>query len=289
MPGRGRRRYRDAVKRLLLLVIGLLAVVTAVGAVWLGLKQPSNDRDWNPDQAVLPKAEFAGSQVTIAGFRNFNYRSTDDFDVRYETRVFDLDELERAWFIVEPFSDFEGAAHTFLSFTFSDGRALAVSVEIRKEVGEEFGVLAGLLRNYELMYVIGDERDLIGLRAIHRRDEVFVYPASAEPEVARQLLVDMLGQANALHERPVFYNTLTRNCTTAIMDHVNGVQPGTVPWGRRVLFPGYSDELALELGLLATDLGPDEIRDAFRVNDAVDAFIGHPDFSRRIRDPLPVD
>lgn len=262
-------------------------VLTGVVALYVGLKQPSNAREWNADQAVLPTARFNGDLVHVSGVRNFTYRAVDDFDVVYEERSYDLAKLERAWFVVEPFSDFGGAAHTFLSFTFEGGEALAVSVEIRKEVGEEFGVLSGMLNNFELMVVVGDERDLIGLRANHRQDDVYLYPMVATSADARRLFVSMLKQANRLQREPAFYNTLTRNCTTEIVDHVNELSPKTVPWSRKVLFPGYSDELAWELGLIATDLPLDALRPAFRINDAALEYAGSEDFSVRIREGLP--
>jgi hypothetical protein len=276
-----------AVKRVLAGGVALVVAVAVVFALFVALKRPSNDREWNPDQAVLPAARFEGDLVHITGLRNFTYRAVDDFDVAYDERSYDLNELERAWFIVEPFSDFAGAAHTFASFTFDDGRALAISVEIRKEVDEEFGVVSGMLNNFELMYVIGDERDLIGLRANHREDDVFVYPMVASREDARTMLVAMLESANALRAEPRFYNTFSRNCTTVLVDHVNAIAPKTIPLSRKVLFPGYSDELAWELGLLDTTVGLEQLRDSYRVNDAARLHAGAEDFSTQIRAGLP--
>ncbi|MCO4746907.1 MAG: DUF4105 domain-containing protein [Proteobacteria bacterium] len=274
-------------KRILAAGAGLFVALALALSLFVGLKRPSNDREWNADQAVLPVAHFEGDFVYVSGIRNFTYRDVDDFDVAYDQRSYDLNALERAWFIVEPFSDFGGAAHTFVSFTFEDGRALAISVEIRKEVGEEFGVLTGMLNNFELMYVVGDERDLIGLRAKHREDDVFLYPMVASRDDARTMLVDMLESANRLREEPRFYNTFSRNCTTVLVDHVNTIAPKTVPFSRKVLFPGYSDELAWELGLLDTTVGLDDLRDSYRVNDRVLAHDGAEDFSVQIRADLP--
>ena len=118
-----------------------------------------------------------------------------DFDVRWERRSYDLRDLETVWFIVEPFSKVRGPAHTFLCFGFGDSTFVSISVELRKEVGESFHPLPGLLRQYELQYVVGDERDLIGLRANHRHDSVFVYPVRTTPEKKRELFVAMLERA----------------------------------------------------------------------------------------------
>jgi hypothetical protein len=172
-----------------------------------------------------------------------------------------------------------------LSFGFADGSYLVISVEARKEVGESYSVWRGLVRQYELMYVIGDERDLVLTRAVYRPDEVFLYPIRTTPEKIRALLVDMLKSADALPGHPEFYNTLTNNCTTRLWRHVEDVAPGRIPPSWKILLPGYSDELIRSLGLLNTDLGIDAARRRFRINDRARRYAGSPDFSRRIREP----
>lgn len=246
------------------LLAGLLALLA-----WLGLAlfvHPSNDRDWSPDQAQAATARIDGDAVVVSNVRNARYRSTGDFDVRWETREYDLRELDSAWFIVEPFADWRGPAHTFVSFGFRDGRHLALSAEVRKERGESYSPIAGLLRRYELMVVAGDERDLIGLRAAHRRDAVHLYRLKATPTQARALFERLMAKANQLAARPEFYNTLTANCTSTIVDAVDALAPGTVPMSWRVLLPGYSDDLAFDLGLLDTDLPRESYREAHRID-----------------------
>ena len=245
----------------------IAAVVVAIGALaLLWAVRPSNDRDWSPDQARLPTAAFDGDRVTVRNVRNAHYRSVDDFDVHWETREYALSELESAWFVVEPFADWRGPAHTFLSFGFRDGRHLAVSAEVRRQRGEHFSALKGLLRRYELMIVIGDERDLIGLRALHRRDDVFLYRLKANPEQAQALFAHLMAKANRLATEPAFYNTISANCTTTITDAVELLRPGTVPLSWRTWLPGYSDDLAFDLGLIDTDLPRATFREAHRIN-----------------------
>jgi hypothetical protein len=265
-----------------------LAVAVGIAVAWLmfaALVQPSNARDWSPDQARLATADFDGDALTVHNVRNARYRSTTDYDVHWETRRYRLDELESAWFVVEPFSDWRGPAHTFLSFGFRDGRYLAVSAEVRKERGESYSPLKGLFRQYELMLVVGDERDLIGLRALHRRDEVFLYRLKATPAESRALLAGLLRQANAFNATPVFYNTVSANCTSTIVDAVESLRPGTVPMSWRTLLPGYSDDLAFDLGLLDTTLPRETYRDAHRVNARAERAAGALDFSAGIRTP----
>jgi hypothetical protein len=264
----------------------LLAVVATPIVAWLLfalLVRPSNERDWNADQARLATAEIAGDAVTIRNVRNAVYRSTSDFDVHWETRRYDLSRLDSVWFVVEPFADWRGPAHTFLSFGFADGAYVAISVEIRKERGEAFSPLLGLLRRYEIAYVVGDERDLIGLRANHRQDEVFLYPIRATPAQARALFVSMLERANRLAATPEFYNTLGNTCTSNIVDHIESIAPGRVPWSYKTLLPAYSDDLAYDLGLIDTDLPRDRYRAAHRINARAAAAADAPDFSAALR------
>lgn len=261
-----------------------LAGIVLVAALVYVLIQPSNNRDWTPDQRVLPLAFFRGHHVDISNVRNIEYRSTDDYTVRHYDRTFDLDALRSLWFVVEPFHGLEGPAHTLISFGFDNDVYVAISVEIRKEKGEKFSPLLGILKRYELMYVIADERDVITLRSNFRKDDVFLYPIRTTPERRRQMFVEMLQRANRLAEHPEFYNTLTNTCTTNIVRHVNTISAGRVPWSYKVLLPAYSDELAYDLGLIETTLSLGEARRRFRINDRAARFVDDPDFSRRIRE-----
>ena len=276
-----RRFLRAAALAVLLLAAGVLAF-RIFGP------RPSNDRDWTLDQDRLPWADFHGRRVDIHNVRYAHYRSTSDFDVVWEDRSYDLNRLRSLWFVVEPFSspDWEGPAHTLMSFGFDGGDYLAVSVEIRKEKGEEFSPLKGLLRQYEVMYVVGDERDLIQLRTNHRRDPVYLYPIRAPRKRIEQMLVNMLRRANQLRETPEHYNTLTNTCTTNIVRHVNELVPGQIPWSYKLVLPGYSDELAYELGLIDTDLPFAEAKSHFRVDDDALRAAGREDFSQAIRQGL---
>ena len=250
--------------------------------------RPSNARTWSGDQTRLASATFEGDLVHVKDIRNFHYRSTTDYDPAWYDKTFDLRELESLWFMVEPFDEGKGAAHTLVSFGFAGPAGpeyLVVSVEIHKEVGEEFSVVKGILRQYELMYVVGDERDLIQLRSNYRKDDVYLYPIRVPKERIRAMLVGMLERANRLREEPEFYNTLTNTCTTNIVRHVEEVAPGRVPRFRReVILPGYSDRLAYDLDLLDTDLPFEKARERFRINERALRAQGDPDFSLKIRE-----
>ncbi len=262
------------------------ATLLLPAVVWWGVQRPSNQRDWTPDNARTARAEFRGDSVLVRDVRHAEYRTTQDYTARWEDRAYDLRELERAWFLVEPFSkDWRGPAHTLVSFQFAGGKFLAVSAEIRKEKGETFSPFKGLLRRFEITYVVADERDVVRLRTNFRRDPVYLYPVRATPAQARAMLVDMLQRANKLAERPEWYNTLTNTCTTSIVWHVNRLAPNRVPRSFKVLFPGYSDRLAYDLGLIDTDLPFEQARERFHVNERALRWGASPDFSMRIREP----
>ena len=272
-----------ALRKAMLIVVGLFGL----GLASLLLVRPSHTRNWTEDQARLSWAEIDGTQVTVHNIRDFRYSSTTEWDERWYDATFDTDDLRRADFVVEPFSQFEGAAHTMVSFQFGEGprvRHLVLSVEIRKEKGEHFNPLHGLFRQYELQYVAGDERDLVQLRAIHRKDTVYVHPIRAAHDDLVTYFLDMIHRMNQLRYEPEFYNTLTSTCTTNLAVHLDRIMTRPVHWwDYRVLLPGYSGELAFELGLIDTELGFEETQKRDRINERAEAYAGRDDFSLGIR------
>lgn len=278
---------RRSVRRTLT-VLGIAAGVLAlVGWGAVQLRKPSLDRPWTADNMHLPEARFAGDSVTVRNVRNFAWRSDTTFTARWEERTYDMSRLQSVWFAVVPFGGFKGPAHTFLSFEFADSAGpseyVAISVELRKEVGESYHPVRGLFREYELSYVVGDERDVVHLRSNVRRDSVYLYRTRTTPAQRRTLFRSMLERANALRVNPEFYNTLTSSCTTNIVDHVNAIAPNRVPRSHKVLLPAFADELAYELGLLDTTRPFAELRREALITPLALAAADAPDFPARIR------
>ena len=262
----------------------VVMLVAAIAAIGLAAKQPRADRKWVPQQAVMAHADVRGDSVHLHRIRNFSYTAEEQFTPAYDDRRYDLGKLESVWFIVTPFSKhWRGPAHTFVSFGFADSQYVAISVEARREPGETYGPITGLFKQFEMIYVIGDERDLIGSRAVYGGYDVYVYPIRATRERIRTLFIEMLARANTLATKPEFYNTLTNNCTTNVVDHVNHVVPRAVPHGIKTILPGYADEVAYSLGLIDNTISLDEARRRFRVNEQARRFVTAPDFSQRIR------
>ncbi|MGE3779289.1 MAG: DUF4105 domain-containing protein [Pirellulaceae bacterium] len=245
---------------------------------------PSNNRDWSPDLAVMPYAEVEGDKITMRNIRYCTYRSDDEYVVKHYDRAFDAQQVRSVDFIVVPFKQAEGLAHTMLSFGFENQAYLSVSVEARLEKGESYAPLLGSLRQFELMYVVADERDVILRRTKHRDVDVYVYRTTATPEQAKELFLDVVRRINKLYREPEFYDTLTNNCTTNIVAHVNRLAPHALPmWDPRIMLPGYTDRLAYELGWLDSNRPFDELRKEARVNERANRFADRSDFSQRIR------
>jgi hypothetical protein len=255
---------------------------------WWGTIRPSNDRDWAPEYAVLSRATVDGDRVTLHNVRNFDYRTETDFTPRWEDRSYDLDRLDSVDLVASYWMG-DAIAHVMLSFGFGGEDFVAISIETRRERTEGYSTLAGFFKQYELHYVVADERDVIRLRTNYRHDppeDVYVYRTDGRPEEIRRVFLDYLREINSLADRPQWYNTLTTNCTTAILTHLR-VNPGSAPMSWKVLLSGYAPRYAWERGALESRLPFEELKRRSRVNDAARAAEEAPDFSRRIRAGLP--
>jgi hypothetical protein len=270
-------------RRAFLCYCGLFALVLAG---WLAM-QPSNQRNWQADVAVLPFAQIEGDKITVRNIRNLDYRTETDYRVQYYDRTFDLSQLQSMDLFLSDWG-LKTIVHTLVSFGFADGSYLCISVETRKEVGEEYSNLKGFFRNYELFYVVADERDLIRLRTNYRKGEsVYLYRLGGSSlEVVRKIFLDYIYYINRLHDKPEWYNALLSNCTTQIRGHTRPYA-GKVRWDWRLLANGYVDELAYEVGVLDQSLPFPELKRRSLINDKAKAADQDPDFSRRIREGLP--
>jgi len=261
-----------------------LVPCVAVGCWWSSIP-PRNDRDWQPDVARTPTAVREGSVVTLRDVRNFDYRAETDFKERWDVRRYDLEHVAG----LDLFVSFWGPtlyAHTILSFDFEDAAPLAVSIETRKEKGESYSALRGFFRQFELVYVLADERDVVRLRTSFRGERVFLYRLDTSRAGARALLEQYLSEANALASQPVWYNAFTENCTTAIWRNVRVLSPDN-PFDWRLLANGYVDRMLYERGRIDTSLPFAELRERSDITERAKACGSREDFSRCIREGLP--
>jgi len=263
--------------------LGFLVAFAAVLGWWLHMP-PSNSRNWQPDVAVLPWSEQRGNRIVIHNIRNCEYRSKTDYTVRHYDASFDLADLQSVdLFVVHWGSPY--IAHTMLSFGFGKGGYVCVSIETRKEAGEAYSSFKGFFRQYELTYVIADERDLVGLRTNHRGEEVYLYRIKAAPELIREVFLDYLREVNSLKERPQWYNALTGNCTTGMRGHTVPYAPSRLDW--RLVVNGYLDEMLYEKKLIDTSLPFPELKRRALINRRAQGLDTSPEFSRLIRTGIP--
>jgi hypothetical protein len=247
------------------------------------LRKSSDKLDWSVDQKILPYAHFDNNKVKVLNIRNFKYRSELDYDIDYYDKEFDLDKIKKVYFVVEPFGHIKGVAHTFLSFEFENNSFISVSVEIRKRVGQSYSVFKGFFIKYDLMYVIGDEVDLINLRTNYRCDEVYLYPIKTSVKKVRNLFVNLVKSANQLHNVSKPYNVFNSNCTTVLLDHINDLRINKLKYSWKIFLPEYSDKLIYENNLIDTNLSFNDMKKKFRIDGLAKKFSSSKDFSLKIR------
>lgn len=252
----------------------------------------SNQVAWDTGFERIPVVEFhdldteRDGVATITDLRNFRYECDGSHEASWETRQYKLADVCRVDFLVVPFNDQPHLAHTMVSFGFTGGDFLSISVEARRRVGQQYSVTKGLFGAYPLMYVLADERDCVGVRTEYRQNTVHLYPSSATPTQARQFLTSMLTRAQNLHSAPETYNTLWNNCLTNLRDHVNEVWPGRIRWNWRTIISGHADYLAYELGLLDADESFKSLNANAKINDLANGNWHRNDFSHLIRSRL---
>ena len=262
----------------------LYVAVYALLLVWWSLIPPSQNRAWRAEVAILPRAYVNGDNVRLTGVRDFTYRSRDDFDVRYEQREVQISHLQSVDLFVSYWHD-GPVGHTFLSFNFDNVPPVCISIETRPEVGEGFDPIASLFKQFELIYVVGEERDLVGVRVLHRGEDVYLYRIHATPEHARQLFRIYLNRINQLANQPEWYHLLSNNCTVNIIRYANKIHPR--PFNFRHILNGFIDRYVYATGAIETDLEFDELRRRSNINDAVKQAYSGSDFSDRIRVGVP--
>jgi hypothetical protein len=265
-------------------LLGFLAICALVIGWWL-LMPPSNNRNWQPDVALLPWGEIQGNRVTLHNIRNCDYRSETDYTVRHYDKTYDLARLKSVdLFLVHWGSPY--IAHTMLSFGFEGEGNVCISIETRRQIGQGYSTLKGLFRQFELTSVVADERDLIGLRTNYRGEQVYLYPLKTSEDFARKVFLNYLWKINELRERPEWYNALTGNCTTGMRGRTAPYNPdGSFDW--RIIVNGYLDEMLYERRRIDTSLPFPDLKRRSLINQRAQGRDKSPDFSRLIRAGLP--
>ncbi len=264
-----------------------IGVTLLIAVLWFTCMRPSDRRDWQPSCARIPEVEFHPDKrtVTVKNIRDFRYRSVSDFDVRYLTQTYPLDGVREVDYAIVHWDGLELIGHVILSFAFDDGRHLAFSAETRIAKGAPTSFLAGIYRQYEIIFILATEEDVFQLRTNYRHEDVFLYPTTTSREHAALLLEDLLRRSAALKEHPRFYNTLTFNCTSSLYPSIRKIDP-TFRGSFEMLFNGVSDFIAYRSGWLRPGR-PGETFEEYKkrhyANQYVDKLTDPPDYSARIR------
>ena len=284
-------------KEAMLLNVGIsIGVAISIFLSWALVRhlrlRPSNERFWVNDNARMATAEFDGEKVTIRNVRDFEWRSTKDFDERWIDVTMSLDKMAKIWFVLEYFEPSKKQmAHTIMVFEDDEGQRIACSIEVRREQGERYHPIKGLFRQYELIYVWATERDVIGVRTRCRKKSVtHLFEAVVlGPGNERRMLESYLRRSNKLSIEPEWYNTITNTCTTNIVAHVNEVYPGRVPWGVSILLPGLSPRLLSRNNLVKmTGTLEETLRDSV-IDERAMRWDGAVDFGDWIRGEGSID
>lgn len=264
----------------------ILWLITA--AAFTLLIRPDPNLDWADDHARHPRVTFeqGGDIARVQNIRNFAWRTPTEFTPVWEERTYDLRKLTTMYYVIAPMFNLEGVAHVFVCFSFSDGQHVAISVEARRTRGRSYQPIASMFRQYQLIYVIGDERDVVGLRGVIWRNSLRFYPAATPPPRARAIFASMLTTGDALNESPEFYHLLTNNCLTNITRHIRALGGHGLPRDLAMVMTGLSDRVAHRLGFINTDLPFEEARRAFTIDDWMRTATLDEGFSARLRDHL---
>jgi hypothetical protein len=265
--------------------LGVFVTLFAAVLVWWLTLSPTNNSDWQPDVAQEAWADIQGDGVTFHNVRNCDYRTETDYTPHWETRTVRLSQITG----IDLAIDYWGSpwiAHPIVSFQFADAAPLCFSIETRKKLGQTYSTIGGLYRQFELIYIVADERDVIRVRTNYRKEDIYLYHTTISPAHARERFLEYIRSLNALRNKPRWYNAITTNCTTSIRDQHPPNE--RVPWDWRILLNGKGDEMMYERHMLVTGGLPFAKLKARSLIDArARAADDSPDFSKLIREGLP--
>jgi hypothetical protein len=266
---------------------GLLAFAAAFAAVvlWWRRIPPSNDRLWADDVAQIAAATIEGDKVTLRNVRNFDWRSNTDYTQRWETRVYDLTQLNSVDMIMSYWRG-PAIAHMLVSFGFAAGEHLAFSVEVRRDKRQRYSEIGGFFKEFALSIIAADERDVIRVRTNVRGEDAYLYRIRMPLSAMRSLFLGYLGESNSLVTTPRFYNTITANCTTLVYHMMTRIV-GYLPLNHRILLSGYFPAYVYEVGGLDQRLPLAELRARGRITDRARESDHSNTFSADIRRAIP--
>ena len=266
--------------------LGLVGYAVLLGLllVWWGRLEPSHERDWADDLARITQGDVDAQHVTLHNVRNFHWRSLDDYDVRWETRRYDLDRLRSVDLITSQWG-MPGIAHILVSFGFDDGEFITFTVEIRRERDETFSAIGGFFKQFELDVLASDERDAVRVRTNVRSEDAHIYRVEMPEHAMRDLFVAYVEEANRLAAQPRFYHTVTANCTIIVYNMMEQIVDG-LPMDARLLLSAYLPSYIKDVGGLV-DEPLEELKARGNFTGRARQTDDDADFSRAIRRGVP--
>ncbi|MBI2033396.1 MAG: DUF4105 domain-containing protein [Candidatus Levybacteria bacterium] len=253
--------------------------------------KPSNNRLWEFGFEKSPDITLEGSNISIENFRNFRYAPGKIVSSTYTKTDVDVNDLERAWFVVEPFEikpllPSTGIAHTYFVFDFKNHDPIAISVEARREKNEEYSAWLGLFNKFELIYIWGEELDITGRRALVENQPLFMYPLTISQDASKKLFIQLAKATNDLYKNPRFYNTLMTNCTNELARNANTIKKDAIPFTIALILPGYSAQELYRLGFIPTNAPFEKISQRYQILEFTRKNYSDPNFSQKLRQHL---
>ncbi|MGE5042390.1 MAG: DUF4105 domain-containing protein [Candidatus Levyibacteriota bacterium] len=273
------------------ILLGLLGILLFTTLVFLLLNRPSNNRDWDYGFETVAGIQVSGNEVAIKNLRNMNIVNNQAV-FTYAPRKVSVTDVAKAWFVFEPFSipnlqNFKGVAHTYLVFDFVNGSPIAISVEARREKGEDYSAYWGMVNKFELINIWSTEEDATIQRGVLRKSELYMFPLEVSRLEAQGLFLQLAKDTQELEAHPRFYNSLLANCTSELAVSANKSKPGIIPLTIATFFPGYADKEMYRLKLIPHDKTLAQVKAEYYISDLVNKFYPSEDFSLLLRDSLP--
>jgi hypothetical protein len=218
-------------------------------------RSPSLDRTWDEDVRILSGVEaLADGAVRLTQVRDWRYSRTAVLSKDYRSVRYDPADVTGLWVYEQELGMGGRIAHTFLVFEFPEAyganRWLGLSVETRREVDETYSLVGGVLQKFEVTHIWANEEDLVTRRVAYLDYPLTRYRVTVSNENVARLFRQFVQETEELARSPRWYNTLTTNCTSSLIQYVNEVEPGSIPWHYSFILTGRTDEYLARLGYL---------------------------------------
>ncbi len=240
-------------------ILGLIAILVAISFIIYSLKSPSNNKNWSLGNTKTASVQINDDQVVIKNFRDADWLNLDlstlkSDDTLFKNIEFQLSDIQSLKAVVSHFAPLSEIAHILILFELKDSTVIGLSVEARKEQGEEYSLSGGLSAKFEIIYLLASYQDLVGLRLM-RDEKVYSYPIKATPEEVQSLFKVVAARTNQIDQQPELYHLFVKNCTTEIVKLVNQIADKSFPQLVQSFMPGDTGKALYKMDLIESDTG----------------------------------